>query len=314
MIALLEPILADFKEGTIAWLLQKRIDESRQPGARRLGASQEYTFRRLQKAAIGKKHHEKLKVIDFVEHCRSRIAAGAKPQTVMGDITCVASVLRHAVEVWEMPDAGHLSIIKAKPQLMREQLIGKSVPRKRRPKPDELARLLALAAIEDARPKNKILMVPIIRFSYTSARRISETCRITRKDVDVEKRLCTVRDLKNPKGKGYHDTFPLLGEAWEIVAQRLAAITDHPDARLFPFNSKSCSARYTMMKVKLGIKDLRLHDNRRECISRMFEAGFNVPEAQKVSLHRTPTLLLGTYTSLNPEDLHKGPASRRASA
>jgi integrase len=312
------PHLAEFPQDTIAWLIGKRLDEARMPGARRIGESQEYTYLRLQKAPIGKKPHYKLKVVDFVEHCRSRRATGVLPQTIMQDFTALASLIRHAVEVWELPDSGLVAIKKAKPQLIREQLIGKSIPRNRRPTPEELRFALELAAVEDARPRNKILMVPTIEFSYTAARRISETCRITRKDVDVEKRLCTVRDLKNPNGKGYHDTFPLLGRAWEIVEQRLKVIPDEPDARLFPFNSKSCSARYTMMKIKLRALhpglfiNLRLHDNRREAISRLFEQGFNVPEVQKVSLHRTPTLLLRTYTSLKPEDLHKGPAAKRA--
>jgi hypothetical protein len=84
--------------------------------------------------------------------------------------------------------------------------------------------------------------------------------------------------------------------------------------RIFPHNPKSCSAKYTLAKRALGIVGLRLHDNRRHAISGLFEQGFNVPEVQKVSLHKNPTILLKTYVALKPEDLHRGPASKRTDA
>jgi len=100
-----------------------------------------------------------------------------------------------------MPDAGLLAYKKAKPQLVKQQLIAKAPSRDRRPTQDELDRLLAYfdeQAIEsahqdsDARDRGFLLL---------SARRISETCRIRWDDIDVEKRTCLVRDLKSPSGK-----------------------------------------------------------------------------------------------------------------
>lgn len=293
-------------------MIERFINEAAQPGGRPLGLSHLYTLRMLQRAPLGSVVHAALKPLDFIDHCKARRAKNIKPQTCMHDMTGLAGVLRHAVEVWEMDDHGLEMYRKAKPHLMRQQLVSKSQPRDRRPTQDELDRLIALAAEEDKRPKNKILMEPIIRFSVPSCRRISETCRIARKDIDLEKKLCLVRDLKNPKGKGFHAWFPLLGEAWDIVQERLKVIPDDPEARIFPFLSASVQARYTAMKHKLGIKNLHLHDNRRHGISMMFEQGYNVPEVAQVSLHRNPTQLLGTYTRLKPESLHQGPAAKRA--
>src|SRR5678815_2352612 len=91
-------------------------------------------------------------------------------------------------------------------------------------------------------------MVPIIRMSVLTARRISETCRPRWSDIDHEKRTCLVRDLKNPKGKGFHARFPLLGEAYDIV---MAQPRHDGEDRIFPFNPKSVGARYTAMKNKL---------------------------------------------------------------
>lgn len=306
MIALLEPMLSDFREGTVGWMIQKRIEESRQPGSRQLGLSHEYTFCALQKAPIAAKLHSALKPLDFIEHCKARRATGALPQTVLTDMVTLSGLLRYAAEVWEMPDTALAAYKKAKPQLVKQQLIGRSSSRDRRPTQDELDRLLAYYDEQAKNPRTKIPMRAIIEFSLLSARRISETCRIRWDDIDVEKRTCLVRDLKSPSGKGVNDSFPLLGRAWDIVQAQ-----PRRSDRIFPYRWKSASISYTTAKIRLGIKGLHLHDNRRECISRMFEHGFNVPEVAKLSLHRNPTVLLKTYTALKPEDLHRGPASKR---
>lgn len=307
MIALLEPMLSDFREGTVGWMIQKRIEESRQPGSRQLGLSHEYTFRALQKAPIAAKLHSALKPLDFIEHCKARRATGALPQTVLTDMVTLSGLLRYATEVWEMPDTALAAYKKAKPQLVKQQLIGRSSSRDRRPTQDELDRLFAYYDEQAKNPRTKIPMRAIIEFSLLSARRISETCRIRWDDIDVEKRTCLVRDLKSPSGKGVNDSFPLLGRAWDIVQAQ-----PRRSDRIFPYRWKSASISYTTAKNRLGIKGLHLHDNRRDCISRMFEQGYNVPEVAKLSLHRNPTVLLKTYTALKPEDLHRGPAAKRA--
>lgn len=301
----------EYVDGTLAALIERFIVESRQPGARKLGDSYGYTLRRLQRAPIAAKQHTALKPLDFIDHCKARRASGVLPQTILQDMTALCGVLRHAAEVWEMPDTGLAAYRKAKPLLMRQQLIAKAQSRDRRPSADEIERLLAHFDEQAKDPRTKVPMRTIVEFSLVSARRISETCRLRWGDVDAEKRLCLVRDLKNPKGKGFNDSFPLLGRAWDLVMAQPRRDPNDPDERIFPYNAKTCIARYVLAKKKLGIKGLRLHDSRREAISRMFEQGYNVPEVAKLSLHRNPSLLLKTYTSLRPEDLHLGPAAKR---
>lgn len=50
------------------------------------------------------------------------------------------------------------------------------------------------------------------------------------------------------------------------------------------------------------LTDLRLHDLRREAVSRMFERGLNVMEVGSISGHRTLSMLQ-RYTHLAAEDL-----------
>ena len=311
-----KPAKPQYAEGSFASLIQKYIDDRDALGARGLGLSHRYTLRRLQRSDIGAKAFAALRPIDFMTHCKQRRAAGVLPQTIQQDMTYASGVLKYAAEMLELPGAEAVLDAfkkKAKPQLLREQLIAKSTPRDRRPTQEELDLILADLSLPPKKANNKIIpMVPIVKFSYLSARRISETCRLRWADVNMEKRTCLVRDLKNPKGKGFHDEFPLLGEAWDIVMAQ-----PRTGELIFPYNPKSCGAKYTRVKAVLAKRhpgkflNLRLHDNRRECISRLFEQGFNVPEVARVSLHRNPTQLLGTYTRLKAEDLHKGPAAKR---
>jgi integrase len=308
-----------WSKGTMAWFIEERIRESRKPGARPLGDSHYYTLRRLQEEAIGKVDAASLKPTDLLDHGRARKAKGIQAPTINQDITFLRGVVRDAVELEQLPQESLLAFMKAKRRLEKEQLIGKSRARTRRPTDDELSRLLEHFTKQNEHPRTETDMVTVTEFSYHSARRISETCRLRYGDVDTAKKTCWVYDLKNPKGKGENAEFPLLSRAWELVEQRMkfieAEVSDLEErkkVRLFPYHAKTCSQRYTLAKKALGIKGLRLHDNRREAISRLFEQGFGVPEVAKVSLHKNPTLLLGTYTALRPEDLHRGPASKRS--
>lgn len=294
---------------TVAAYCRRYIMDSEEPGAKGMGSSQRYILMKVQRSPIGEVRLADLKAQHFVDHCRLRIAGGVQPQTVKQDVVYLAVVLRHAVQIWDAPESCFAAYTKARPLLAKQRLIGVGHPRTRRPTDDEIDRLCAYFDEQAKHKQTRIPMRAIVEISRLTARRISETCRIRWEDLDVEKRTCIVRDLKNSKGKGFHDVFPLLGKSWDIV---MAQPRIEGEPRIFPFVAKSCGASYTRAKKALGIKGLRLHDNRRDCLSRMFEEGYSVPEVAKLSLHRNPSLLLKVYTVLKAEDLHKGPASKRA--
>lgn len=300
---------------TFGWLLQRYVEESLRPGSRAIGDSTGYLIRAIQRAPLAAIQVAEVKPVDFMDYCKARKATGVLPQTINHDITIISTALKYASDMWESKEADHgiLMLKKAKGRLTQEQLIGKSVPRERRPEEDEWARVKAYYTEQAKRAMTKIPMLEICEFQVDSARRRGETCKLRWSDVDFEKRICMVRDLKNPRGKGYHDWFPLLGRAWEIVqARRTLWDGVSPAARIFPYLPGSITASWIQMCKTLGIVGLRLHDLRREAVSRMFEQGFNVPEAAKLSLHRNPAILLRNYTALRAEDLHRGPAAKRA--
>lgn len=310
-----------FEVGTVAWVLERYYQEWR----KRIGLSQFYTMRMLKtRSPLRDKMAKALKSSDIIAHCQWRatqpIRRGSdktvQPQTINQDITYLRSALDYAASGWDMPEITAKAIEDAMPKLVKFGLIAKSRPRDRRPTREEFKALEDYFKTPSGRGKAREIPMHVIQeFQVWSARRISETCRIKFEDVNEEKRTVIVRDMKDPKKKKGNDVeVPLLGRAWEIVEPRLKAWKERGSPaveRIFPYNSKSVGAAYTLAKKELGIKNLRLHDLRREAASRLFEAGYSVQEVMLVTGHKTPMMLLRVYTKLKPEDLHKGPAAKR---
>lgn len=293
---------------TISEAIQWRVVESRKPGARPLGDSLRYTTARLQREPIGAKVIGDLKPGDLVDYCRSRIAGGVKPCTVNHDLTTLRSTLRDFIESNDLPHEWLLVFTKTRRLLDKAQLIGKSEPRTRLPEEAELALRKAHFEKQNQHPNCITDMVLVEEALTVCGRRISELTRIERQHVNVEKKTCWIYNLKNSKGKGYHAEFALLGRAWEIFEDRLRVIPQEPTAFLFPFNPKTCSQRSTKANKALGIKGLRMHDDRAKCFVELMDKGYSVVQVQKgVSLHKDIKTLVGTYTRIRAEDLHKGP-------
>jgi hypothetical protein len=74
--------------------------------------------------------------------------------------------------------------------------VGKSNERDRRPTQDELNRLIEYA---ECNPLQLISLGRIIRFAVGTAMRQAEICRIEWSDVDLKKRMVTIRDSKDPR-------------------------------------------------------------------------------------------------------------------
>lgn len=293
-------------EPTIGDVLERHIEVIGK--LRTFGVTHLYAMRALQKRPIARIAAARLTATDVIEHCRSRVLAGTLPQTVMQDVTYLRGPLKMA-KVGLGINASAAPIIEAMPLLKQLGLVAKSKPRERRPTPEEISRLLAYF---DGQRKCKIPMSIIARFQIESGRRISETCRLLWSDLNEKDRTILVRDLKDPKrkkGSGNHAEAALLGDSFNII---MAQPRIPGEDRIFPYNSKSCSARYTVAKKKERIANLRLHDSRRECASRMIEEGFSVPEVMLVTLHKSAGVLTRTYMKLKPADLHRGPAAKRA--
>lgn len=270
------PTLADFKAGTLAWLIQRVIEdvEASPTTIAQFGTSLGFTLRRLQREPIGKVVAAELAKHHVIEHCKRRRqgAAGKKgvcPATVKGDVTALRGVINHAMDAFH--DCEKLTLapfVDSKKFLMKHRLIGKSTPRTRLPTADEIHRLLDDLARSDAHQNTKIKMVPVVAFGLVSARRRGEVCRITHGDIDYEKQIYWVRDMKHPtKKKGNDKSFALWPELVQIIKMQPRLRPDDPTERIFPWNPESVTKRYIDAKKRCGIVNLRLHDNRGKATS-----------------------------------------------
>lgn len=259
------------------------------------GRSKEADLKRLEGYAIAARPALSLSVADYVQHAQTRREEGAGPATIGNDLIWMGQVLRSARGSLDVrADLALLS--DARHELRSRKLLAKSRYRDRRLTKPEEKLLIDHFASRDAR--SLIPMVDIMQFALASSRREEEITRIKRVDLDREKAIAWLDDVKHPRQKkGNRRSFRMLPEAWAIVDKQ--AESGH---LVFPYNPKSIGAAFTRACKVLGIKNLRFHDLRHEATSRLFERGYAIQEVAQFTLHESWTTLK-RYTHLKPEDV-----------
>jgi integrase len=227
----------------------------------------------------------------LVDHVRQRRAKGTGPSTVANDLVWIGVVLRAAKSVKGLA-VNPAVVDEARDACRALRLIGKSRQRDRTPTYDELKALDEYFARQDNR--SDIPMRIIMWFAVYTARREAEITRLMRADNEEDRRTGIVRDAKHPTAKeGNHRMFRYTLEGWAIASGQ----PESEDGRLFPYDPKSISARFTRACKVLGIDDLKFHDLRHEATTRLFEAGLTIPEVAAHTLHESWSVLK-RYTHL----------------
>lgn len=220
-------------------------------------------------------------------YCTRRGKTGAGPYTIGMEISKLGTVLKYsAMALGEtFPDL----VGQARPLLTHLGLIGQGKERERRPSADELA------AVREAAP---VLLRDIIDFAIATCMRRGEIVRMRWSDVDVSARMLTIRDRKDPRKKiGNDERIPLLGDALAIIQRQ-----PQSDERVFPVIPEWVSDNFLLACRVAKVNDLVFHDLRHEGISRLFEAGWQIPQVALVSGHKKWEMLK-RYTQLKPESL-----------
>lgn len=274
---------------------------------RRLGDSHRWTLRRLQRD-IGHVVAQEWKKQDVIAFARSRRET-VLPGTVTQDLTYLFGVLSYAPSAWEdCEEISAAAITAAKPFLIKHQLVGKSVPRERRPQPEEIERLLDYFKTPPRRGKQRTLdMVGMTLWQLYSGRRVGESCALLWEDWNREDQTILVRKMKDPKGrkKSKLVALPIEAQAYLVA---LSEVRDPSEPRIFPFNKKSVCAAYTHAKKILGIVNLHLHDSRRDCGTRLVEdKGYTPAQAILVTGHETVHVFERTYLKQKPKLFKLGP-------
>jgi len=255
------------------------------------------------KSSLGEKKIGELDRQCFIDFGRKRAAGGAGPMTLSIDIGAIKLVLTHAAAVHGLTVPVE-AIDLARIALKRLGLVGKGVERDRRPTDEEIERLITYFS---AKPRQTIPMAAVVRFAIATAMRQEEIFRLVWDDFAVRPKMLTIRDRKDPRTKSGNDQrIPLLSvSGFDPVAiieeQRLTRTNS--ELRIFPFNHRSAGTAFSRACRDLGIVDLHFHDLRHEGTSRLFEAGFQIPQVALVTGHKD-WKMLRRYTHLRPESLH----------
>lgn len=286
---------------TLGDLIDLHVEDMKSVG-KAPGRSKDATLQML-KRELGKLTLADIDRERLVKFGRARAAAGAGPVTVSMDIGAIRLVVSHAAAVHGLP-AKVEPIDLARIALKRLGLIGKSNERDRRPTEEEIARLVAHF---EGNERQLIPMGRIIQFAIATAMRQEEICRVTWSDLNARTKMLTIRDRKDPRAKkGNDQRIPLLSvsgyDAFALIEEQ-RALRANDDERIFPFNHKSISNRFTRTCQELEIEDLHFHDLRHEGTSRLFEAGFAIHQVALVTGHKD-WKMLRRYTHLKPEALH----------
>jgi integrase len=260
---------------TIGDLCEKFVKERSPLGK----TSQLYAMEMLSKMPVARRVASQLTKEHVLEHVRTR-REEVSAATATRDVSNLLAVLKHARMAWHY-DVSTDAVVQAKAELKKAGLIGKSMPRDRRPTREEIQRLVNhFEGVKQVR-RTKLPMKDLIEFALWSARRIGEICDLRWADVDEKVTTCKVR-LVDARGRERIHQFPLLEKARDIVL-RLKAQRDPGEERIFPYNSQSASAAYTIAKKKIGIENLRFQDLRREAAIRLYEAGYSVERISEVT-------------------------------
>ena len=286
--------LGDLESITVADLIDRYIDEFDTKGTK-LGSLN------ILKAGLGIYSLAELEPSHIVAHCRHRQRMGTSPATQSQDIGYLGEVLRLARAYWKTgykgDPVGDAREILRRPMGGHPPLIGRATERDRRPTAAELEKLRNHWR---GRPRQQIPMIDLVDFAIASGWRLGEICRVEWRDVNTQDRTILIRDRKDPRNKhGNTQEVPLLGDAWTIAMRQ-----PNTDKRIFPYAAASVSTAFARACQRLGIEDLHFHDLRHDGISRMFEAGYQIPEVALCSGHRDWTMLR-RYTQLKARDLHR---------
>ncbi len=329
MIPLLEPMLSDFKVGTIAWLFQRYFEEMSAIG-KPVGASQVYVMRAMARTFLGDRMAKaktlKTDVKDYAKMRRQQLVKRTKrlvnPATIGQELGYLRSVLKYAASEWDDCEGITAApVIEALPSLQKNNIIAKSAPRDRRPTDGELDHIIQLAIERNEHSNTQIDCVKLTRWQIASGRRVSETCRVEWLGWNEPEQTMLVTKMKDPRTRHKNKVVALTDDAqlmlyelaWEMNDAGPEAWRDR-ERRIFPWNAKSASQAYAIIKQKAGIKGLRLHDSRRECGSRLVESGHTPPEAILVTGHESTAIFERNYMRLRPENFKLGPISKRKPA
>lgn len=200
-----------------------------------------------------------------VSNWRDRRLKQVSPSTVRREMTLLRSAVGHAIGAAAVNVVAQVKRPKADDQ------------RERRLQHGEWQALLD--ACDAGR---NTLIRPLIVLVVETGMRRGELLSMQWRHIDLQR--CTVF---LPKTKnGHARTVPLSPSAVDVLSS-----LPRTDDRCIPLSGDCVRQGFERVRRRAGSDDLRFHDLRHECISRLVERGLTLFEVQQVSGHRTLQML-----------------------
>ena len=219
-----------------------------------------------------------------ISEFRARRVMQVSPTTYNKDLSFISNVIETAIHDWEIyfPSNPCRNFKTERPTNARKRVLTEQ----------EEQRLIASAALSKF-----VYLKPMIIFSLETAVRRGELFKIKYNDIDFTKSLLHLYETKNSEDR----IIPLSTKAIMI----LKSMPRRLDGKVFPLTRDTLKSWWYTALRKAKIKDFRWHDLRRVACSRLFEKGLGVEQVQAISGHKDPTILLNTYTKVDPLKLVK---------
>jgi len=272
---------------TLRDLLDRYINENKHR-AKKSWRMEEYRVGYIKQDTIADCNCLRLSSKHLVEF-RDRRLETVSNSTFNKDLSFLSQVIETAIHDWEIGFPSN--------PCKTVRRVASPPPRNRVFKGDEEHRLLEASVLTNLHGKSNHYIKPMIIFSIETAVRQGELLKIRYHDIDFSKCLLSLNDTKN----GEDRVIPLSNKAIMI----LKSLPRRFDGKVFPMTKDSLKSWFNTAKKKANIKDFRWHDLRRVACSRLFEKGLGVEQVQAISGHKDPTILLNTYTKVDPVKLVK---------
>lgn len=274
------------------------------------GLTKQYALKRLEKY-WGDWRMPEINSGAISDYAKRRRDSGAAPSTVLQDLSYMSTVLGHGGVLAGSREASiaRMELKAAVLSLRHTGTVADSTERDRRPTDEELERLVHWFA---ARSRTRLPMADIILFAVATCMRQGEIVGsggIVWEDFDPANRTIWVRKRKDPRRPGGRDDCVPLILGTVTFAGNVVDPVDIMDrqptayiklGRVFPFPEQRVCTMFSQACDILKIEDLRFHDLRHDGISRLFEAGYDIPQVSAISGHKS-WKNLKRYTHLQPK-------------
>ena len=229
-----------------------------------------------------------LRTSDFAKFRDQRLEIGITNSTINRELSAMRVAIQTSIDEWDcwIPENPVKSSIK----------LTENPARERRLKAGEYEKLMIACKRNTKWSSPSIYWCPAINWAIETAMRLSEQLSLRWENLDLIKRTAFLpAEITKTKRSR---TVALTDKALEVLKE----IPRHIHGKVFPMSLNYHNRGWRALCKRAGVEGLRWHDLRREAISRMFERGLSITEAQSLSGHLT-LQMLSTYTQHDAESL-----------